>query len=361
MSSGSDGASKAGCAGRGRFRLGELSPPVAAGTATRASQFLHLTARPAALSDTANTALHALQRTLIGIVFYFFRAGQFYSRDFRHDGIENTFNYGQAIITSIDYRIHYRIARTGGLQKKKRVLPGHFRHHRIKTRIISLNFQSERAMTIIIRCFECEKRYRVAGERAGKRVKCKNCGTMLQIPNTDVDQPTLEDGTAIYCHEYRDRDFEPANGNEDNIAAVSDRIERYIGPVEMVFHEVVSDLVHIDIQWVKPSVARPRHTLITSGMSHLPMTVPDACSEFQYGELSIKLSPDWRISEKAFKSENNYWPVRLLKTLARLPHEFETWLGTGHTVPNGGSGRIICRQYRIFVCVAAATRSSYDC
>jgi hypothetical protein len=33
--------------------------------------------------------------------------------------------------------------------------------------------------------------------------------------------------------------------------------------------------------------------------------------------------------------ERWYWPIRWLKTLARLPHEYKTWLSAGHTVPNG--------------------------
>ena len=33
------------------------------------------------------------------------------------------------------------------------------------------------------------------------------------------------------------------------------------------------------------------------------------------------------------------WPVRLLKMLARLPHEYATWLGWGHTIPNGDPAR----------------------
>ncbi len=190
-------------------------------------------------------------------------------------------------------------------------------------------------MTIIIRCFECETRYRVPDERAGKSVKCKKCGTILQIPLFDAEQPKSKDGSAIYRHEFRDRDFEPATGDEENIEAVTQHIESYVGPVEMVFHELISDLVHIDIHWVKPTAGRPWHTLVTSGMSDHPMTVPDVCSEFQYAELSVKLPANWKVSQKAFKSEKNYWPVRLMKTLARLPHEFETWLGIGHTVPNG--------------------------
>jgi hypothetical protein len=33
--------------------------------------------------------------------------------------------------------------------------------------------------------------------------------------------------------------------------------------------------------------------------------------------------------------EEDWWPIRSLKFLARFPHEYETWLGQGHTLPNG--------------------------
>ena len=29
-----------------------------------------------------------------------------------------------------------------------------------------------------------------------------------------------------------------------------------------------------------------------------------------------------------------WWPVALMKYLARFPHEYKTWLGWGHTLPN---------------------------
>lgn len=49
----------------------------------------------------------------------------------------------------------------------------------------------------------------------------------------------------------------------------------------------------------------------------------------------ICLPLDWPISDEAFKDFNNYWPVYWLKMLAKLPHEHNTWLGEGHTIPNG--------------------------
>ncbi len=189
-------------------------------------------------------------------------------------------------------------------------------------------------MTIILRCDECEARYRVPDDRAGKRVKCKKCGTILIVP--PLDEPVKSpEGTRIYRHEARNRDFELATGNEVNIEAISNHIEQHIGPVEMVFHELISDMVHIDVHWVQPAKTRPFHTLVTSGMSDRPMTVPDECRELQYAELMICLPRSWKISKEAFEDEANYWPIRLLKLMARLPHEYETWLGMGHTVPNG--------------------------
>ena len=41
------------------------------------------------------------------------------------------------------------------------------------------------------------------------------------------------------------------------------------------------------------------------------------------------------MTQEAFEDEGNYWPLRWLKFLARFPHEYQTWLSDGHTVPNG--------------------------
>lgn len=44
---------------------------------------------------------------------------------------------------------------------------------------------------------------------------------------------------------------------------------------------------------------------------------------------------EWQLDQQALEDESWYWPIRLIKGLARLPHKYETWLGFGHTVPNG--------------------------
>ena len=65
------------------------------------------------------------------------------------------------------------------------------------------------------------------------------------------------------------------------------------------------------------------------------MNTPIEVENNEYLELSICLPKEWKISEEDFKDDNNYWPLKWLKQLARFPHEYNTWLGFGHSIPNG--------------------------
>jgi hypothetical protein len=53
----------------------------------------------------------------------------------------------------------------------------------------------------------------------------------------------------------------------------------------------------------------------------------------------VVLPREWKMDQESFKTEDWYWPVRLLKILARFPHRYDTWLGWGHTIPNGNPPR----------------------
>ncbi len=144
-----------------------------------------------------------------------------------------------------------------------------------------------------------------------------------------------ESGQPVYRHKDRKREFEFAIGDSENIERISDHIEEFVGPVATVFHELLSDLVHIDVHIVEPSPERNYYTLVTSGMSDRPMHAPEGAEELRYAELLIALPPDWPMGQEDWKKPDNYWPVWLLKFLARFPHEYETWLWGMHTVPNG--------------------------
>jgi hypothetical protein len=144
-----------------------------------------------------------------------------------------------------------------------------------------------------------------------------------------------ESGNPVYRYKPREKPFEPVTGDAAHIELVASHIAKHIGEPSLVFHELVSDLVHIDVHLVPPRPERDFYTLVTSGMSAKSMKAPEGMEEMAYAELLICLPPDWPLKQADFKDENNYWPVRLLKMLARFPHEYDSWLSFAHTLPNG--------------------------
>ena len=144
-----------------------------------------------------------------------------------------------------------------------------------------------------------------------------------------------ESGAPIYRYDSNSKKgFESPTG-DPSIDEISDHIEQYVGKIDSVYHELVSDKVHIDIHIVKPTDERPFYTLVTSGMSDLPMNAPTDLADVAHAELLVCLPPDWKLAQEDLEDENNYWPIRWLKILSRFPHEYNTWLGWGHTIPNG--------------------------
>jgi hypothetical protein len=146
-------------------------------------------------------------------------------------------------------------------------------------------------------------------------------------------------GAPIHRYGARTRGYQVAEGDDETVLAIGNHIEKHIGPVTQVWHEIISDLVHLDVSHIGPSQGRDHHTFITSGMSDQPMTVPEGAEAFDRAELMLCLPASWKVDEDAFKNDENYWPIWWLKRLARFPHEYQTWLGWGHTVPNGDPPR----------------------
>ena len=123
---------------------------------------------------------------------------------------------------------------------------------------------------------------------------------------------------------------------EEEMEAVEGHIDQYFGNVENVFHELVSPDIHVDICVVPPSEERDYYTLVTMGMGAHRMNVPEELAEYKLerAELAIALPADWKLDQESMKDEKWYWPIRLLKSLARLPIASDTWLGFGHTMDN---------------------------
>lgn len=144
-----------------------------------------------------------------------------------------------------------------------------------------------------------------------------------------------EGGGQIYRHEGDVQPPEPAGRDSDLMTQVVTHVSRYAGAPGNVWHELASDVVPVDVHHIPPNDTNNFHTLFTTGMSSLPMNVPQGLEDERFAELMLALPPDWPISEAAFYDINNYWPIQMLRQLARMPHQTQSWLGLLHSMNNG--------------------------
>lgn len=142
-------------------------------------------------------------------------------------------------------------------------------------------------------------------------------------------------GSEVLRYDATAGDATVAPGSELVHEAIAAHFDAHVGPAPTVFHELVSEYVHVDVHFVPPDEERPSWVLYTTGMSDRPMTVPPGLDAPPFAELVVVLPAGWRLDEASLRDETWYWPIRLLKFLARFPHVFGTWLGAGHTLPNG--------------------------
>ncbi len=156
-----------------------------------------------------------------------------------------------------------------------------------------------------------------------------------------MERDDLHPNANIIRHKKRAKSDHESHGDVPLMDAVSEHFEQHVGPIDKVFHEIKSDQVHIDVYVIKPDEQRPYEVLFTTGMAELPMNAPEGAEDWRFAEVMIKLPADWPLNfDKDVRwdeaeAERWYWPVRLLKNFARLPHEFNTWLSFGHSMPNG--------------------------
>ena len=121
--------------------------------------------------------------------------------------------------------------------------------------------------------------------------------------------------------------FSPKMYSEEEMHTVEDYISDNFGKFDTVMHEIFSPDIHIDVCEIKPTKDNKCLRFVTMGMGAHKMSVPDELKNdgVDRAELVITLPADWDIKKM-------YWPVKLLKILARMPINEDTWLGWGHTI-----------------------------
>ena len=133
-------------------------------------------------------------------------------------------------------------------------------------------------------------------------------------------------------------------------AAVISHFDQLVGTASRAISDgprdvTKADHVHLTVHVIAPTDDEPSWTLYTTGLSdramHIPVgpagpSVDDAPSR---AELMIRLPARWQLDEASLADPRWGWPVRWLQLLARVPHEYDTWLGPWHSIPNGEPAR----------------------
>ena len=199
-------------------------------------------------------------------------------------------------------------------------------------------------------CQHCGQKIKVQDDRLDRRVACPRCGVVQVVPAeaelvTDVaaldayddgESGQTGDARTIYLHQRPRR--RTADGDPTTTSVV-EHVEQHFGQVKTVLHELTSDRLNIDVQYIPPSRRRPFNVLVTLGMSAVAMSTPEQARGFEFAELLIVLPPDWPLTQEAFERDEHHWPVRTLLDLARRPHRANTWLSRGHVLPHGDPPR----------------------
>lgn len=120
--------------------------------------------------------------------------------------------------------------------------------------------------------------------------------------------------------------------SEKDMNAYEKYVKETIGNYDQVFHEIFSPDLHIDVIFIPPSPERDYYTLVTMGMGAYKMPVPSDFGKINRAEIAIRLPKDWRVSSN---EEKWYWPIRVIKVLARMPYSEKSWLGYYHDIDFG--------------------------
>lgn len=108
---------------------------------------------------------------------------------------------------------------------------------------------------------------------------------------------------------------------------VQNFIEEQFGEIDCIAHEQKSALgLHVDLAIIKPTEERPYYTVCTLGVGAYRMTMNDEDRVEnhtpEYNEFLIHLPADWVVMpEEGYEKEENWWPIRLLKTVAVEPKD----------------------------------------
>jgi hypothetical protein len=134
------------------------------------------------------------------------------------------------------------------------------------------------------------------------------------------------DGTNIVRHDTVETQLGVTKATEGFARAREAVYERLFGKPLSVSHELLPLIPHIDVYTFKRIQGdREIYSLVTGGMSDLEMTLPRGAD---------KDAPK-RVELIFYCAEPREEYISVLRWAAHFPHDAKSWLGHGHTIPNG--------------------------
>lgn len=111
-----------------------------------------------------------------------------------------------------------------------------------------------------------------------------------------------------------------------NLSKREAHYQKFIGALaQPVMHSTDVKDVHIDIYQFAPTKKRPYWTLITGGMSDKRQALPEGTPEYVAARTELVL----------YAQEPKPWMFSVLKGMAEMPLDGDSFLSWHHTVPNG--------------------------
>ncbi|WP_154792589.1 suppressor of fused domain protein [Occultella kanbiaonis] len=161
---------------------------------------------------------------------------------------------------------------------------------------------------------------------------------MTTDPTRDQPRPapTTRGGDPVFEHAPAGiTPSAPAPRDEVRRTAALAHLTEFLGDDHTVLTEKVSAGIHLDVLVFRPSEEVPYVTLVTAGMSDVPMNTP-ATPGGDRMELMIGLHPGWPgidpLDAGLLADPANFWPIKLLKDVARIPSTYDSYVAWGHTI-----------------------------
>lgn len=116
--------------------------------------------------------------------------------------------------------------------------------------------------------------------------------------------------------------------------AILKHTERCFGTVEGVLQDMKINDIPVDMLVIPPASGCDYYTIVTHGMGAKPMHLPQDVSEEvpAMAELVMRLPRTWDVHSTAAQHR---WPFAMLKTIAHVPIDIDTWLGIGNVLDFG--------------------------